>query len=71
MIDLFTEGLEDSKAQLQGTLTNVLQLPMNGMMVNAAGVGGTVTMPIYIGQEKIDTIILNAEQRQALISGGR
>lgn len=71
MIDLFTEGLEDSKAQLQGTLTNVLQLPMNGMMVNAAGVGGTVTMPIYIGQEKVDTIILNAEQRQALISGGR
>ena len=71
MIDLFTEGLEDSKAQLQGTLTNVLQLPMNGMMVNAAGVGGAVTMPIYIGQEKIDTIILNAEQRQALISGGR
>ena len=71
MIDLFTEGLEDSKAQLQGTLTNVLQLPMNDMMVNAAGVGGTVTMPIYIGQEKIDTIILNAEQRQALISGGR
>ena len=71
MIDLFTEGLEDSKAQLQGTLTNVLQLPMNDMMVSAAGVGGTVTMPIYIGQEKIDTIILNAEQRQALISGGR
>lgn len=70
MIDLFTEGLEDSKAQLQGTLTNVLQLPMSDMMVDAAGAGGGA-ISIYIGQEKLDTIILNAQQRHSLVSGGR
>ena len=71
MIDLFTEGLEDSKSQLQGTLTNVLQLPANDMMVSAAGAGAGGMINVYIGQEKLDSIILNSQQRQALVSGGR
>ena len=33
--------------------------------------GGNITIPVYIGQEKLDTIILNAQQRHALVSGGR
>lgn len=33
--------------------------------------GGDIVIPVYIGQEKIDTIILNAQQRHALVSGGR
>jgi hypothetical protein len=32
---------------------------------------GNITIPVYIGQEKLDTIILNAQQRHALVSGGR
>ena len=32
---------------------------------------GNITIPVYIGQEKIDTIVLNAQQRHALVSGGR
>lgn len=32
---------------------------------------GDMVIPIYIGQEKLDTIILNAQQRHALVSGGR
>ena len=71
MIDLFTEGLEDSKSQLQGTLTNVLQLPANDMMVSTAGAGAGGMINVYIGQEKLDSIILNSQQRQALVSGGR
>ena len=72
MIDLFTEGLEDSKVKLQSTLTSVLQLPENEMQVEAAGVGA-VPLPInvYIGQEKLDTIIVNAQSRYNLMSGGR
>ena len=72
MIDLFTEGLEDSKVKLQSTLTSVLQLPENEMQVEAAGVG-TAPLPInvYIGQEKLDTIIVNAQSRYNLMSGGR
>ena len=38
---------------------------------NMAVDGGDITIPIYIGQEKLDTIILNAQQRHALVSGGR
>ena len=72
MIDLFTEGLEDSKVKLQSTLTSVLQLPENEMQVEAAGVGGgAITIPVYIGQEKLDTIIVNAQSRYNLMSGGR
>ena len=41
--------------------------------MEAAGVGGTapITIPVYIGEEKIDTIILNAQSRYNLMSGGR
>lgn len=38
---------------------------------NMAVEGGNITIPVYIGQEKLDTIILNAQQRRNLVSGGR
>lgn len=73
MIDLFTEGLEDSKMKLQSTLTSVLELPQNGMQMQAvdAGGGAPITIPVYIGEEKLDTIIINAQSRYNLMSGGR
>ena len=72
MVDLFCEGLEDSKMELDSTLTSVLQLPQNGMEMQAAGAGGgAITIPVYIGQEKLDTIIVNAQSRYNLMSGGR
>ena len=72
MIDLFCEGLEDSKTQLEGTLTSVLQLPMNDMQMQAVDGGGApITIPVYIGEEKLDTILLNAQSRYNLMSGGR
>lgn len=36
-----------------------------------AAEGGDIVIPVYIGQEKLDTILLNAQQRRALVSGGR
>ena len=72
MIDLFTEGLEDSKMKLQSTLTSVLELPQNGMQMQAVDGGGApITIPVYIGEEKLDTIIVNAQSRYNLMSGGR
>lgn len=38
---------------------------------NMAVDGGNITIPVYIGQERLDTIIINAQQRHALVSGGR
>lgn len=71
MIELFTEGLNESKAKISSTLTSVLQLPDSGMQMEAAGVGEAITIPVYIGQEKLDTIIVNANSRMNLASGGR
>ena len=72
MIDLFCEGLEDSKTQLEGTLTSILQLPMNDMQMQAVDGGGApIPITINIGEEKLDTILLNAQSRYNLMSGGR
>lgn len=71
MIDLFCEGLEDSKMELDSTLTSVLQLPQSDIRMEAAGAGAPITIPVYIGEEKLDTIIVNAQSRYNLMSGGR
>ena len=42
-----------------------------GIIGANTGDGGDIVIPVYIGQEKLDTIILNAQQRHALVSGGR
>ena len=44
---------------------------INGALVANAGAQGDIVIPVYIGQERLDTIILNAQQRHALVSGGR
>jgi hypothetical protein len=35
------------------------------------GFGGDITIPVYIGQRKIDTIVVEAVQRSNYRSGGR
>jgi hypothetical protein len=35
------------------------------------GAGGNITIPVYIGQEKLDTIVVKAQQRANYRSGGR
>lgn len=37
----------------------------------AAGVGGDITIPVYIGQQRLDTIVVKAMQRTNYKSGGR
>lgn len=41
------------------------------MNQNASAESGEIVIPVYIGQEKLDTIIINAQQRYALATGGR
>ena len=72
MCDLFVEGLEDSKMEVQSTLANVFNVPQNDMQMQAVDSGGApITIPVYIGEEKLDTILLNAQSRYNLMSGGR
>ena len=70
MIELFSEGLKQSKAKLSGTLTSVLQLPDSTVPEMASADGGGITIPIYIGDDLLDTVIVNANQRINLRSGG-
>ena len=72
MCYLFIEGLEDSKMEVQSTLANVFNVPQNDMQMQAAGAGAApLPINIYIGQEKLDSIIVNAQSRYNLMSGGR
>ena len=69
MIDLFNEGIEDSTPELEATLNRTLSVPAlssdtiaeynPGTSVNE---GGNIVIPINIGQEMLDTIIVRSEQ---------
>lgn len=71
MIDLFTEGLEDSTPELEAALATTLALPMtaapaaleSGYLDETAGAeSGDLVIPVYIGQEKLDTIMIRSSQ---------
>ena len=71
MIDLFAEGLEDSTPELEAALATSLALPMtaapaaleSGYLDETAGAeSGDLVIPVYIGQEKLDTIMIRSSQ---------
>jgi len=39
--------------------------------VNASGQGGDIVIPVYLGGTMLDEVIVNAQQRANLRSGGR
>lgn len=71
MIDLFTEGLEESTPELEAALATSLALPMttapaaleSGYLDETTGAeSGDLVIPVYIGQEKLDTIMIRSSQ---------
>lgn len=71
MIDLFTEGLEDSTPELEAALATSLALPMTAAPAalesgyldeTAEAESGDLVIPVYIGQEKLDTIMIRSSQ---------
>ena len=71
MIDLFTQGLEESTPELEAALATTLALPAvaapaaleSGYLDETAESNdGELVIPIYIGQEKLDTIMLKSSQ---------
>ena len=70
--DMVTDAVEDVASESLNAdypvAMNALNAGYDGML---ASVGGDIVIPVYIGQERLDTIILNAQQRHALVSGGR
>lgn len=79
MIDLFNEGLEDSSPSLEATLNRTLAVPSLGAMDSvssfpnyepAGDVGGNIVIPVSIGQERLDTIMIRSSQISTYRRGG-
>lgn len=78
MIDLFCEGIEDSEPQLQAALNSTLALPsiaqpdtVNAVYSNDADAdNGNLVIPVYIGQERLDTIMIRSSQMATYRRGG-
>lgn len=82
MIDLFTKGIYDNMRQVETAssdlaeairpdLTGGLGTLAVGGAVAAAGVGGDLIIPVYIGANKLDEILIKQEQLINYRSGGR
>ena len=48
---------------------------LSSMIINAQGnagsAAGDIVIPVYIGEEQIDEVLITAQQRMNLVSGGR
>ena len=79
MIDLFNEGLEDSSPELEATLNRTLGVPSLGAMNSVSSLpsyepsgdaGGNIVIPVSIGQERLDTIMIRSSQISTYRRGG-
>ena len=67
MFDLLEEGIEEGTPGLEATLNSALALPAIGaadvLSYEAEGTAdGNIVIPVYIGQERLDTMIVRADQ---------
>ena len=78
MLDLFEEGLEDGAPELEATLNRTLTMPslnsVDSLSLDSyepsGRDGGDLVIPVSIGQERLDTIIIRAEQLATFRRGG-
>ena len=61
--------LDQNKKWIHAVATD-FATQMSGMAV-ASGAGGDIIIPVYIGQNRIDEIVVSAQQRLNYRSGGR
>ena len=83
-LGLVTSAVDDMASGISGEMavsTNVAGRQMSGlasyevaspqMALAGAGAGGDIIVPVYIGNERIDEIVVKAQQRANYRSGGR
>ena len=76
MIDLFTKGIDDNLGKIRSASADFASamLPEQAggtQLAGAGGYGGDIIIPVYIGSDKIDEVLVNAEQVRNYRSGGR
>lgn len=78
MIELFAEGIEDSTPELEAAFNSSLTLPTVSAAdggagyadISAGGDDAVVPVNIFIGQEKLDSIMLRSSQLSTYRRGG-
>lgn len=75
MFDLLTEGVEDGAPEFNATLSRTLSMPaLENAALDASNEGtgsdSNIVIPVYIGQEKLDTIMLRSAQSATYRRGG-
>lgn len=83
MIDLFTKGIYDNLGELENASDSFATAMMperpsyTGLAIAGAGAGsgtqeqGDIIIPIYIGEHRLDEVLVTAEQLRNYRSGGR
>lgn len=65
LVRSFIEGIEDGSPELEATLNRTLSLPTMAapeLISDMSGTGGNIVIPVNIGQERLDTILIRADQ---------
>lgn len=75
MFDLLEEGIEEGAPEFSATLNRTLAMPMSpdisgGYASVSAASDGNLVIPVYIGQEQLDTILIRSEQLATYRRGG-
>ena len=87
MMNLYAEGIDDNIGIVQNSVEDVAGVVAGGMtpqndysgilgnisgqLASAIGGGKQIVIPVYIGQERLDTLVVNAQNRANFLSGGR
>ena len=87
MMDLYAEGIDENINVVQKSVDDVAGVVAGGMtqqpdysgalgtisgqLSAAIGGGKQIVIPVYIGQERLDTLVVNAQNRANFLSGGR
>jgi hypothetical protein len=69
----FIEGIEDGSPELEATLNRTLSLPTMAapeLISDMSGASGNIVIPVNIGQERLDTILIRADQLATYRRGG-
>lgn len=81
MMELFAKGIRDnaglltdaisSTFDLQPTIQRSTNVSGNAALAGAGGIGGDIIIPVYIGQDRIDEVVIRASQVNDYVTGGR
>ena len=76
MFDLLEEGIEDGTPGFEATLNSALAIPALGSSAIGAyepsvnSDSGNIVIPVNIGQERLDTIMIRSSQISTYRRGG-